>query len=77
MRSGSMTTWRCACALILAGTAGACVTGGSACDGWRRIAVAPATAVYLVEHDRPAGEAIAGHNEHGRRLCGWSTGGSF
>jgi hypothetical protein len=53
------------------------VSGGSTCDGWRPILLKPASAVYLVTNDRPAGEAIASHNEFGRIKCGWKTGGAF
>lgn len=49
----------------------ACQTSGSACDGWRPIPLRPASAVYLTGNDRPAAEAIAGHNEFGKRKCGW------
>lgn len=71
MRCGLTMTWRFACALAVAVSVGACNTGGSTCDGWRPIPLQPATAVYLVGHDRPAAEAIAGHNDFGGKKCGW------
>lgn len=72
-----MTTWRSACVLAVAAIVGACVSGGSACDGWRPIPLKPSSAVYLVSTDRPAGVAIASHNAFGARKCHWTTGGAF
>lgn len=76
MKCEPMTMCRYASVLAVALSVAACGTaGGSACDGWRRIPLAAGTAVYLAREDRPAGEAIASHNEHGHRLCGWKNGG--
>lgn len=56
---------------VAAFVSGCQTTAGNACDGWRPVPLAPASAVYLVKNDRPAAEAVVGHNAFGRKKCGW------
>lgn len=37
----------------------------SVCDGWKKLAAAPATAAYLIKNDRPLANGIAAHNKFG------------
>ncbi len=57
------------CAFVLA----ACQTtaGSSACDGWRKLTPAAATARYVVKTDRRFAEQVAGHNRFGQGRGCW------
>ena len=48
-----------------------CATSAQNCAGWNRIAVKPATAVYLAGNDVGAGQGIAGHNRFGAAQGCW------
>lgn len=42
---------------------------GSACDGWAPVMLSKRAFDAMTDADK---RAVAHHNEHGERVCGWS-----
>ena len=64
--------WKLSIPLLCASSLAACqTTAGQNCAGWEKIAVKPATAIFLASHDVTAGQGIASHNRHGRNAGCW------